>query len=185
MGNGKKWANTGWAAKILGNWQMNGIFSAYTGTPFTVTAAGASVNAPSNTQTADMVKSGKVQKVGKIGPGEQFYDATAFRSVSDVRFGNTGRNILTGPGIVNLNLSLFRTMAITERLKVEVKAESFNFTNTPHFNNPNTNVSNMVLNPDGTIRSLGNFMSVTSANINGGQEPGDERQFRFGIRLSF
>jgi hypothetical protein len=185
MGASKKWATSGLGAKILGNWQMNGTFSAYTGTPFTITASGASVNAPSNTQTADLVKPGKVQKLGNIGPGEQFFDATAFRSVSEVRFGNTGRNILTGPGIVNLNLSLFRTMSLTERLKVEVKAESFNFTNTPHFNNPSTNVSNMVLNPDGTIRSLGNFMSVTGANINGGQEPGDERQFRFGLRLSF
>jgi hypothetical protein len=143
------------------------------------------VNAPGNTQTADLVKPGKVQKLGRIGPGEQFYDATAFRSVNEVRFGNSGRNILNGPGIINLNTSLFRTMLLTDSVKMEFKAEAFNFTNTPHFNNPSTNVSNMVLNPDGTIRSLGNFMSVTSANINGGQEPGDERQFRFGIRLSF
>jgi hypothetical protein len=185
LGPNKAWANSGAAAKILGNWQINGTFGAYTGTPFTVAASGASVNAPGNTQTADQVKPGKVSKIGNIGPGEQFFDATAFRSVTEVRFGNTGRNILTGPGIVNLNLSLFRTMAITERLKMEVKAESYNFTNTPHFNNPNTNVSNAVFNADGTIRSLGNFMSVTGANINGGQEPGDERQFRFGVRFSF
>jgi hypothetical protein len=186
LGPGKAWANSGAAAKILGNWQINGTFGAYTGTPFTVTASGASVNAPGNTQTADLVKPGKVAKIGKIGPGEQFFDATAFRSVTEVRFGNTGRNILTGPGMVNLNLSLFRTMAVTERLKMEIKAESYNFTNTPHFNNPNTNVSNMVLNADGSIRSLGNFMSVTAANINsGGQEPGDERQFRLGLRFSF
>jgi hypothetical protein len=185
MGPNKRWAGSGLGARVLGNWQINGTFSAYTGSPFTVTASGASVNAPGNTQTADLVKPGKVQKIGAVGPGAQFYDATAFRSVSEVRFGNTGRNILTGPGIVNLNLSLFRTMAVTERLKMEFKAEAFNLTNTPHFNNPSTNVSNMSLNPDGSIRSLGNFMSVTNANINGGQEPGDERQIRFGVRLSF
>jgi hypothetical protein len=185
LGAGRKWAASGLAAKVLGGWQINGTFSAYTGSPFTVGASGASVNAPGNTQTADLVKPGKVQKLGRIGPGEQFYDATAFRSVNEVRFGNSGRNILNGPGIVNLNTSLFRTMSLTERVKMEFKAEAFNFTNTPHFNNPSTNVSNMVLNPDGTIRSLGNFMSVTCANINGGQEPGDERQLRFGIRLSF
>ncbi|MEK7408237.1 MAG: TonB-dependent receptor [Acidobacteriota bacterium] len=187
LGPNKTWASSGMAAKALGNWQINGAFGAYTGTPFTVSASGASVNAPGNTQTADLVKPGKVTKLGKIGPGEQFFDALAFRSVSEVRFGNAGRNILTGPGIVNLNLnlSLFRSMSVTERLKMEVKAEAFNFTNTPHFNNPSTNVSNMALNPDGTIRSLGNFMSVTGANIMGRQEPGDERQFRFGIRFSF
>jgi hypothetical protein len=45
----------------------------------------------------------------------------------------------------------------------------------------------MVVNPDGSIRSLGNFMSITSANVigGGGQEPGYERQFRFGVRFSF
>ena len=128
---------------------------------------------------------GPVTKLGYTGPGEQFYNALTFRSVSDVRFGNLGRDVLTGPGIVNLNVSLFRSFSLTERLKMEFKAESFNFTNTPHFNNPSANVSNMSLYPDGTIRNLGNFMSITSANINGGQEPGDERQFRFGIRLSF
>jgi outer membrane receptor protein involved in Fe transport len=185
LGPNKTWAGSGLGARVLGNWQINGTFSAYTGTPFTIGASGASVNAPSNTQTADLVKPGQVRKIGRIGPGEQFYDATSFRSVSEVRFGNTGRNILTGPGIVNLNLSLFRSMSLTERLKMEFKAEAFNFTNTPHFNNPSTNVSNMVLNPDGSIRSLGNFMSVTGANIMGGQEPGDERQFRFGLRFSF
>jgi hypothetical protein len=185
LGPNKPLAGSGLAAKVLGNWQVNGTFSAYTGTPVTVTASGASVNAPGNTQTADLVKPGKVQKIGRVGPGEQFFDATAFRSVNEVRFGNAGRNILTGPGIVNLNMSLFRTMALTERVKMEFKAEAFNVSNTPHFNNPSNNVSNMVLNQDGTIRSLGNFMSVTSANINSGQEPGDERQLRFGVRFSF
>ncbi|MBI3695470.1 MAG: TonB-dependent receptor [Acidobacteria bacterium] len=185
FGANKRWASTGTAEKVLGNWQINGGFGAYTGTPFTVTASGASLNAPNNTQSADLVKPGQVQKLGGIGPGAAFYDPLAFRSVTDVRFGSTGRNILTGPGIVNVNVSLFRSFTITERVKMEFKAESFNFTNTPHFENPSTNVSNMSLNPDGTIRNLGNFLAVTGANRLGGQEAGDERQFRFGLRFSF
>jgi hypothetical protein len=185
FGPNKTWAGSGAASKVLANWQINGALGAYTGAPFTVSASGASLNAPSNTQTADLVAPGKVKKLGNIGPGEQFYDALAFRQPTGVRFGTTGRNTLSGPGIANVNLSLFRTFAITERLKMEFKAESFNLTNTPHFNNPSTAVQNMVLNPDGTIRSLGNFLSVTGANIQGGQEPGDERQFRLGVRFSF
>ena len=187
FGANKMWAREGVAARILGNWQMNGTFSAYTGTPFTVTASGASVNAPNNTQTADLVISGPVKKVGNVGPGEQFYDATAFRAVNQVRFGNLGRNVLTGPGMINQNLALFRTLSLSEKLKMEFKAEAFNFTNTPHFGNPSANASDMVLNADGTIRSLGNFMSITRANVIGGdgQEPGDERQLRFGVRFSF
>jgi hypothetical protein len=50
------------------DWQMNGTFSAYTGTPFTVTASGASLNAPGNGQTADQIKT-DVEKLGNIGRG--------------------------------------------------------------------------------------------------------------------
>jgi hypothetical protein len=73
---------------------------------------------------------------------------------------------------------VFRQFSITERFKLEFKAESFNFTNTPHIMNPAANASNMSLNTDGSIRNLGNFMSVTAAQ-------NDERQIRFGLRLSF
>jgi hypothetical protein len=177
FGAGKRFASSGAAARILGGWQTNSLFSAYTGVPFTVSASGTSLNAPGNLQTADQVKP-TVEKIGKIGPGESFYDPLAFRAITDVRFGSTGRNILTGPGIVNFDFSLFRTFALSEKFKLEFKAESFNFTNTPHFLNPASNVSNMSLNTDGTIRNLGNFLSVTAAQ-------NDERQFRFGLRLSF
>jgi hypothetical protein len=50
--------------------------------------------------------------------------------------------------------------------------------NTPHFNNPGTNVSNAVRNADGTISKLNGYSEITSA-------ANDERQFRFGLRISF
>lgn len=177
FGAGKRLATTGAARHLLGGWQTNMLLSSYTGTPFTVTASGTSLNAPGNLQTADQVKP-SVTKIGAVGPGQTFFDPLAFRAITDVRFGSTGRNILTGPGMVNFDLSVFRQFAITERFKLEFKAESFNFTNTPHFLNPGANASNMALNADGTIRSLGNFMSITAAQ-------NDERQIRFGLRLSF
>ena len=179
FGPGKKLAsNGGVASAILRDWQINGQFSSYTGSPFTVGASGASLNAPSNTQTADQVKS-EVKKIGAVGSSEiAFYDPTAFRAITAVRFGSTGRNILTGPGLVNLNLGMFRSIALTERWKMEFRAEAFNFTNTPHFGNPGTNVSNASFTPDGAVNSLGGFMAVTGAAA-------DERQFRFSVRLSF
>jgi hypothetical protein len=75
-------------------------------------------------------------------------------------------------------VSIFRTFPLTERFKLQFRAEAFNISNTPHFNNPATNVSNLRLNSDGSISNLGNFMSITSAVA-------DERNFRFGLRLSF
>jgi len=55
FGKGKRWANHGVLGTALGGWQLNAIFSRYSGLPFTVSASGASLNAPGNNQTADQV----------------------------------------------------------------------------------------------------------------------------------
>jgi hypothetical protein len=172
FGAGKKWAQTGVARLLLGGWQVNGIFSAYTGLPFTVTASGASLSAPDQTQTADQVKS-TVTKLGGIGPNQPYYDPTAFATVTGVRFGTSGRNTLFGPGLVNVDASLFRNFNIKERLNLQLRAEAYNLTNTPHFNNPSANVSS------------GGFMTITSALSRANNVEGGERQFRFALRISY
>jgi hypothetical protein len=85
---------------------------------------------------------------------------------------------------VNWDLGLFRQIAFTERWNLQFRAEAFNFTNTPHFANPGGNVSNLTLNPDGSVRSLGGFTEITGTTSLG-REGIDERQIRFGLRLSF
>jgi hypothetical protein len=75
-------------------------------------------------------------------------------------------------------MGLFRQFSVTEKIKIQFRAEAFNFTNTPHFNNPGTNVSNAVRGVDGTITRLNGYTEITSAQT-------DERQFRFGMRISF
>jgi hypothetical protein len=158
---------------LLGGWQLSGIFSAYSGTPFTVTAAGTSLNAPGNTQTADQVKP-DVEKLGGVGPNARFFDPTAFASVTAPRYGTSGRNILRGPGTVNLDATLARNFMITERWQLQIRAEAYNVTNTPSFNNPNANAS-----------TPASFMTVTSARNRSGSIEGGERALRFGLRISF
>ena len=177
FGGNKALAKSGPAKWILADWQLNGTVSAYSGAPFTVTSSGASLNAPGNSQTADQVLT-NVKFLGGIGPNVPYYAPTAFRAVTGVRFGNTGRNILRGPGVMNVNLSLFRNFHLSERVNLQFRAESYNFTNTPHFSNPSANVSNAKFDANGNVVSLGNFLSITSANQ-------DQRQFRLGLRLSF
>ena len=81
--------------------------------------------------------------------------------------GNGGRNIVTGPGLVNLDFSVFRRFPLPhEGMDLTLRVESFNFFNTPHFNNPQGNINNS------------NFGRVTSA-----QE--DQRGFQFGLTLRF
>ena len=95
---------------------------------------------PGESQTADQVKP-EVTKLGGIGASSPYYDPTAFAPVTQVRYGTTGRNILRGPRLVNLDASLFRNFRVSERCKVQLRGESYNVSNTPHFNNPSANVS--------------------------------------------
>jgi hypothetical protein len=176
FGEGKPLASEGIAKLLFGGWQLNGIFSGYSGTPFTVTSSGTSLNAPGNLQTADQVLP-EVKILGGTGPGQSYFDPLAFRSVTEVRYGNSGLNMLRGPGVVNLDLGLFREFRVRD-LQVQFRAEAFNATNTPHFNNPGANVSAMRLNPDGTVNTLGGYTEITSAKA-------DERQVRLGVRIAF
>jgi len=171
FGKGKKMLNSGPVAYAVGGWQLNGIMSAYTGTPFTVGGSAAIFNAVNNTQTANQVKP-VVAKLGGIGPGQYYYDITAFAPVTTATYGNSGRDILRYPGIANCDLSLFKVIPIREKIQAQFRAEAFNVTNTAHFittggGSPfsSTNVSS------------GSFMQITSAS--------GERQFRFGLRLQW
>jgi hypothetical protein len=176
FGRGRRLASDGLAAAVLGGWQMNGLISIYSGTPFSVTSSGTSLNAPGNSQRADLVKA-EVRTLGGIGRGEAYFDPFAFAPVTERRFGTAGLNILRGPGVRTWDAGLSRTFRIREGWTVQFRADAYNFTNTPQFGNPGANVDSLRLNPDGTIRDLNGFTEVLSAT--------GDRQFRFGVRLGF
>jgi hypothetical protein len=169
IGKGRKWVNSGPAAWILGNWGINGVFYAFTGTPFTV-GSGVACNCPGNTQTAMQVKP-EVEKIGEYGPGKKYYDPTAFSQAASVHpvntFGNSGRNILRNPGRIGTDLSLARIFPIGERFRFELRGDAFNLTNTPWFAGPSTSVSSAT------------FMEIRGTNNL------SERQIRVGGVLRF
>ena len=181
FGRGKKFLSSGVGSAIAGGWQFNTVTSWYTGTPFTVGSDGASLNLPGSSQQADLVKP-NVQKLGGIGKGQAYYDWSAFAPVTQARFGTAGFNILRGPASFNSDLGLFRKFKFTERVSMELRAEAFNFTNTPKFNNPSNNISNLKLNKDGSYQS-GVFEITSTAGV--GREGIDERMLRLGLRISF
>jgi hypothetical protein len=176
FGKGQKMLTNGLWSKLAGGWQINWLMQAMTGTPFTVTSDGASLNAPGNTQTADQVL-GDVAVLGQFGRGFSYFDPNAFRPVTTARFGTSGRNILRGPNFFNLDASVFRDFKFRERYTLQFRAEAFGATNTPQFGNPGANVSNLIRNADGSIRSLNGFTEVTSA--------GGTRQYRFAMKVVF
>jgi hypothetical protein len=159
---------------IISGWQTNSLISLMSGRPFTVYAGG-NLDMPGSNQTADQVKP-TVRKLGGIGPGTPFYDQSAYSDVGGPRLGTSGFNSLRGPGTVNWDFGLFREFSITERFKLQFRMESFNFTNTPHFQNPE----------DGwTCPCDGEDFMVVNSVTDLAREGIDERQFRFGLRLSF
>jgi len=177
FGSGQPWlSNIGFLSKIVGGWQANSTIRVMSGLPFSVLASGSSLNAPFSTQRADLVKP-EVKILGGVGPGQPYFDPTAFAAVNEARFGNAGFNLLRGHGWATWDFGLFRNFHVGEKAKLEFRLESFNFTNTPKFGNPGNNVSNVQFNSDGSIRNLNGFGEITSAS--------EERQFSLGVRLSF
>jgi hypothetical protein len=183
FGPGKHFlANGGALSQVLSGWQVNSYFTAFSGSPFSVSAPNASLGANSN-QRADQVKD-KVEILGGIGVDNPYFDPTAFRPVTEARFGTAGFNTLRGPGYANLDMSVFRTFHLRGSSNVQFRMEVFNITNTPHFPNPGiTNVSSITYRADGSILALNGFGSITGTN-NVGREY-DERYIRLGVRLSF
>jgi outer membrane receptor protein involved in Fe transport len=184
FGPGKPFLNNGGLlAQVLGGWQVNGLSSLYSGAPFTVTASGTSLNLPGSNQVADQVKP-EVAILGGIGRDNPYFDPLAFRGVTEPRFGTAGFNSLRGPSFRNFDFSVFRQFNLANGANLQFRAEVFNLTNTPHFGNPSANASNLQLNPDGTIRNLGGFGTITST-ANSGRDGIDERLVRLGLRIAF
>lgn len=172
FGKGKKYAQNGALAAVLGGWQINTVGRLSTGTPVTPTAPGTVLNAPGSGQFADCL--GPVERIGER---TRWWDRTNLADPNQVdrntpRFGTCGVGALRGPGLVNFDMGVFRKFNVNERINVQFRAEAFNISNTPHFANPNADISS------------GNF-GLISAVQNTGREGIDQRFFRLGLRIGF
>ena len=175
------------ADALIGGWKMSGIFVAYSGTPFTVTGSGSSLQATGNSQTADQI--GPVTKIGNKGPGQFYYAPLSFidpqitfNQTGVYRFGTMGRNSLRGPGYAQLSPGIYKNFKVKERVNAELRAEATNISNTPIWGNPGAGAASLRRNPDGSLNTgvadpYQNFMSITGATAG--------RQFRFGLRVAF
>lgn len=177
FGATKRWMKTGIGSEVLGGWQVSGVLSRVSGTPFEIHAGGSSssnLNATvSNTQRPDRVKS-SIQILSKYGPDTTWFDTSAFEAVTDLnRFGTSPFYVMHGPPLFDLDLGLARNFRLSERFNLQVRAQAFNFTNTPYFSNP-----------EGDFNSS-NFGRVDGL-ANTGRDGGvDARIFEFMARISF
>ncbi|MCY4534188.1 MAG: hypothetical protein OXB91_02405, partial [Bryobacterales bacterium] len=95
----------------------------------------------------------------------RWFNTDAFERNNDFEYGNAGRNILLGPGVANWDFAVYKRFWITEGHSLQFRFESFNFTNTPLFGFPNSEVGN------------NNFGRITGA--------GRPRNLQFGLKYIF
>ena len=120
---------------IVGDWQLNGIASFYSGTPFSVSFA----SDIANTRNASGVRLILVGDPHISNPTpSQWFNKAAFAVPAQFTFGNSGRNILRTDGTHNFDLSVFRSFPIPvrEAMRLTFRSEFFNAFNSPIFARP-------------------------------------------------
>ena len=173
FGPAQRWVRSGPASAIIGGWQLSGILTAMSGIPFYITANGGSLNTPGTTQTANQV--GSVNLLKGINVGNPWFSTSSFVQPIGVVLGNVGRNDMFGPGLFGLSLALAKDFSITERLKATFRAEAFQVTNSPQFNNPQTSL---------TSPTFGDVTSTLSSGsgVNG---TGGGRALQLSLKFAF
>jgi hypothetical protein len=152
---------------LAAGWQLTGILSWQSGRPFTVTAGSDVSNTGGNNDRPNVVGDWRVDTPGP----DRWFNTAAFANATAGSFGNAGRNILRGDGLVNVDLGVFRAFKFTERWGLQFRTEFFNVANHPNFYQPTANRSSAAF---GTI-SRAAFQSQTGA----------QRQIQFAIKILF
>jgi hypothetical protein len=128
-------ASSGFVPALIKDWQINGIASWLSGTPFTIGGDNGLLQQQGGSQTIN-VTGDPEPGFGEAGPDEQWYDPSAFSQPGNA-WGNSGRNEFRGPGNWNLDFSIFRTIPFGN-YRMEIRAESQNVMNHAQFGNPVT-----------------------------------------------
>jgi hypothetical protein len=122
---------------LVGGWQVNGILSLFDGLPFSVGSASNTLNTGGSSR-ASLLAGGVAEIPVDQRSIARWFNIAAFSAPGTQQFGNTGRNILRGPGTAQADLSLFKDFYLSEAKgrRLQFRAECFNVSNTPQFNNP-------------------------------------------------
>jgi hypothetical protein len=175
FGEGKRFANSNSRLlnAVVGGWTLTNIISWQTGFPISIQAGYDVANTGTGNWRPDRICNGALPVSQRT--VADWFDTSCFTGAllaadqlkGIYRFGNSGRGILEGPRMANIDLGLLKDFQATERLRMQFRAEFFNAFNQAHFN------------PDGVITNMsaGNFGQVISA--------GEPRDIQFALKLSF
>ena len=161
------------AGALVGGWQMNGVLNLYSGFSFTPVQGVNTLNSTLS-QRPDVVPGCNPNLPASERTPKRWFNPACFTTPAAYTFGNAGRNILLGPPTAQLDISLFKDIPLRRdgNVRAQFRAESFNITNTPQFNNP----SNVLGTADaGTISNAGSPGSFART----------QRQLQFALRILF
>ena len=171
FGEGRRFGKDlhGFAKAVASGWQMNSVITLQTGQPFTVALPAELDNSNTGFSILGFGAGDRPNVVGSArldNPDpSRWFDAEAFALPAFGTFGDSGRNILPGPSLRNVNLSLLKESKLGESATLQFRAEMFNVFNTPNFEQPNIFFGTPA------------FGRVLSAR--------DGREIQFGLKLLF
>jgi len=168
--------------KILGGWQVNGIGSFYSGTPYSIGGANTALNCQGCGSIFINFAGDKPEPIGAVGSSEAYYDKSLFSQPTGTGvdgFGTSDRNQFRRPSVWNVDLSVFKAFQVG-RVRPEIRIEAANVFNHVNWSNPVTTFT------------ANNFLQYIPANADSGSgtatgatnTPGP-RLIQIGLRLQF
>jgi hypothetical protein len=173
IGKNRAWANTfdKFANWLVSGWQLNTIVALQSGFPFTP-QIGSNRSGDGDTRNPDRPSlapgfSGPVV----LGSPDQWFNPDAFVLPIAGTYGNLGRGVYSGPGLANVDASLFKDTAISERAHLQFRTEVFNVLNRANLGTPNATVFS-----NGAVSPSAGLITATATT---------SRQIQFGLKLMF
>jgi carboxypeptidase family protein len=173
--------NNGLNRQIFGGWQISGITTLQSGSPFTVITNTVTDFSGFNllNDRPDLTRSGPLTK--NYSDPDKAFDTTYFGATPAGRAGNSGRNQYYGPGLQNFDFALAKIFPVSEGFRLQLRGDFFNIFNHTNFSNPVNNMSNANF---GKITQTVGSATATAVGTTGGPL-GGPRLIQLSLRLQF
>jgi hypothetical protein len=146
-------------------WQLATIVQAQSGNPVNIVTSDSTLNGMANTVRPDLV--GPIRIVGSV---DQWFDTSAFAAVN--RFGDLGRNVVTGPAFHTVDASISKRIIAGKRYRLQFRVDAFDLFNHPNFG------------PPGNVVGSPTFGKISRTRLPTG-EAGSSRQIQLAVKASF
>ncbi len=145
FGRGKRYGNGASAAwdRMIGGWTINTIATFSQGNPFTVLAATSTTMDPMTNFRANRLCDGRSSLKNKDvrSNGQYWFDTSCFAAPAANYFGDSGTNIITGPGVNNWDIGVGKVIPVRESVNLQFRTEFFNAFNHTQFQNPDSTMT--------------------------------------------